>query len=1199
MISPNEAFENELYFDYLKDPNSVSPVWREYFANKYGGISKTFTKNDVSNFQTNNFENDSEYVKREEIRKSVSEYKTKHFEFADPLPSVMAKIAVNMEESLEVPTATSYREIPIKVLDENRRIINNHLSKNYKTKVSFTHIIAWAVVKSLIKFPNMNSAFAYLNAKPHRIIRKAINFGIAIDTTRKDGSRMLMVPNIKDSDKITFSQFLDKYDLLVSKTRNNRLDVNDLIDSTVSLTNPGMIGTTYSSPRLMKGQGLIVGIGSIEFPSEFRAVHPSILSELAVSKVVTLSSTYDHRIIQGAESAEFLQYLDRLLTGNERFYEQIFYSLDIPFEPFKWSSDNLTSLNHKDDLAEKNSHIMQMINAYRVRGHLLASTNPLGRVAYYYPELDPNFYGFTLWDLDRVFHVDDAWEKNNMNLRDVLELLRDSYCSQSSIEFMHIQATERKEWIKKYFENARSNYNIPKEEKLNLLKKVLEAEIFENFMHTKFIGTKRFSLEGGETLIPIMDKLINNSGKAGLDSIVIGMAHRGRLNVVANIMKKDIQVIFKEFEGDPESESYTGSGDVKYHLGYKNTFKIDNSELNVILASNPSHLEIVDPVVEGMARAICNKIKDKEYKKVLPILIHGDSSFAGQGVVMETLNLSELDGYKTGGTIHIIVNNQIGFTTNSDDSRSTYYSTDIAKMIQAPILHVNGNNPEAVSWVADFAFKYRQKFNSDIVIDLLCYRKYGHNEADEPTYTQPLLYKKIRAMEPISKIYANQLVQAKLIKDSEYEEIKKSVLDFLENEHQKYKSTEKQYVFPGFNKGIPQSILTKEIDTTVSEEIIKHITEKITQYPNRFNLNPKVKTLLDKRNKMVFAEKTAIDWAMGEALAFGSILIDGREIRFTGQDSQRGTFSQRHAILVDFLNEDLYIPLNNISDQQARFRIFDSPLSEYAVLGFEYGYSLIEDKGLTLWEAQFGDFANNAIPVVDQFLSCGESKWGQYSNVVMLLPHSYDGQGPEHSSARPERYLQLCAEENMIVANITTPANYFHALRRQVYMEKRVPLILMTPKGLLRHPQAVSEIRDFTDISFSTIYDDFSISDPNKIEKLIFHTGKIYYELLAERYKKNIENTALIRFEQIYPLDEEKLKSIISKYPNATKYIWFQEEPKNQGYWYHLAFQLQENLSNGFKVQYCGRPASPATATGSAKVHLAEQETILNDVFKL
>lgn len=1190
MISPNEAFENELYFDYLKDPNSVSEKWRIYFNNKYGEHKVT------SDFPVNTF-NTKEKEDIEEINKIKSEYSAKSFEIAEPLPSVLAKVATNMEESLEVPTATSYREIPIKLLDENRKILNNHLEKNHQKKVSFTHIISWAIVKSLVKYPNMNSAYAQINGKSHRLIRKSINFGVAVDVTRKDGTRMLMVPNIKNSDKMNFSEFISNYDLLVEKTRNFKLDINDLSDTTVSLTNPGMIGTSYSAPRLMKGQGLICGIGSIDYPSEFRAVQPSVLSEIAVSKVVTISSTYDHRIIQGAESAEFLAYIDKLLSGGERFYEQIFYSMEVPFDPFKWSIDSLPSLGNKEDLAEKNSHVIQMINAYRVRGHLIASTNPLGRAVFYNPELDPAYYGFTLWDLDRVFHVDDAWEKNNMNLREVLELLRDSYCSQSSIEFMHIQTTERKEWIKKYFENTRSNYNVSTSEKINLLKNIIEAETFENFMHTKFIGTKRFSLEGGETLIPLISKLVNNSMSSKLNSVVLGMSHRGRLNVVANNLKKDLNTIFKEFEGDPESESYYGSGDVKYHLGFKNSFEDENdTKLNVILASNPSHLEMVDPVVEGIARGLCNQINDTNYQQVLPILIHGDSSFAGQGVVMETLNLSELEGYRTGGTIHIIVNNQIGFTTNTDESRSTFYTSDIAKMIQTPILHVNGNNPEAVSWVADFAFKYRQKFNSDIVIDLLCYRKYGHNEADEPTYTQPLLYKKIRAMEPISKLYATQLMKEKILTTNEYDEIHKSILDYLEKEFEKYKSETSNFTFNGFTEENSSSVLLQQMNTSSEIQQLKFIAEKITSYPKKFNLNPKVKILLDKRNKMVFGEKSSIDWAMAEALALGSILLDGKRIRMTGQDTQRGTFSQRHAVLIDFLNEDQFIPLNNLTENQAKLRIFDSPLSEYAVVGFEYGYSVIEENGLTIWEAQFGDFANNAIPVVDQFLSCGESKWGQFSNIVMLLPHSYDGQGPEHSSARPERYLQLCAEENMIVANLTTPANYFHALRRQTMLPKRVPLIVMTPKGLLRHPLAVSNLDDFSDKNFETIFDDNTIQKPTEIEKIIFHTGKVYYELLAERNKRNLNNIALIRIEQLYPLDINKISKIIDKYSNTKKFIWFQEEPKNQGYWNYIALELQEKLPDISKLIYFGRPASPATATGSSKVHTAEQEAIINQV---
>lgn len=1193
MISPNEAYINELYFEYLKDPNSVSPTWRDYFNSNRQNLPLTENKSFKSSI--NDVKSSQKLEEITKIAHQTTSYQLKKFEVAEPLSSLQAKIVENMEESLSVPTATSYRTIPIKVLDENRKIINNHLVKNYQKKISFTHIIAWAIVKALTRFPNLNSSIAIINGKPHRLIRKTVNFGIAIDLIKNDGSRMLLVPNIKDADKLDIRQFIYEYDLLISKARSNKLDLSDLTDSTVTLTNPGMIGTAYSAPRLMKGQGCIVGIGAIDYPMEFNAVRPSELSKLAISKVVTISNTYDHRIIQGAESAEFLAYIHKLLLGEENFYDQIFYSLKVPFEAFKWTNDQETVTSKKQEFAEKTAHINQMINAYRVRGHLLASTNPLGQAVYYYPELDPSYYGFTIWDLERVFHVDDEWENNNMTLRDTLELLRDSYCGQSSIEFMHIQDYNRKNWIKKYFENFRGNYKFSKEQKIKLLKQIIKAETFENFLHTKFIGTKRFSLEGAETLIVMMDNLLQNSADNHLNSVVIGMAHRGRLNILANILNKSLTKIFREFEGDFDDENYQGSGDVKYHLGYEGEYiSENNNKINVHLAANPSHLEMVNPVVEGIARALCNKTNDREYKKVLPILVHGDASFAGQGVVMETLNLSELEGYKTGGTIHIVVNNQIGFTTNAEESRSTYYCTDIAKMVQAPILHVNGNDPEAVLWVADFAFRYRQEFNSDIVIDLLCYRKYGHNEADEPTYTQPLLYKKIKQLPPISRLYANRLIDAKLITPENYQEISSSTQQYFESELEKYKKN-----------NIPSTIkIQKELDEIpqfffdyayvpkIPEEQLKFITEKITTIPQKFNINPKVKSLLDKRYKMVFNTPTSIDWGMAEHLAFGTILMDNRDVRISGQDTQRGTFSHRHGVWIDYMHEDQYIPLNHLTDKQGRFRIFDSPLSEYAVLGFEYGYSLIEKEGLTIWEAQFGDFANNAIPIVDQYLSCGETKWGQFSNLTLFLPHSYDGQGPEHSSARPERYLQLCSQGNMIVANITTPANFYHLLRRQVYLPKRVPLIVLTPKGLLRHPLATSTIEEFTNGFFQTVIDDNN-ANPQQIEKLVFLTGKIYYEVLQEIQKKHITNTALIRVEQLYPLDRSKISQILKKYNSANKIIWMQEEPKNQGYWNHMFMEFQE-FAPEVKLRYVGRPSSPATATGSSKVHIAEQEFIIN-----
>ncbi len=1198
-MNPNEAYINELYFDYLKDPNSVSPQWRSYFENRNQSneqTEQTFAKN-KGQIKQEASTSATPIVNKEVKPISQEQYKAKQYEIAEPMTTLQEKIAVNMQDSLEVPTATSYRTIPIKVLDENRRIINNHLSKNYKSKVSFTHIIAWAIVKGLTRYPNLNSSIAKINGRLNRLIRKSVNFGIAVDLEKSDGSRMLIVPNIKDADKIHFDTFLAEYDGLVTKARKNKLDLSDLQDTTVTLTNPGMIGTAYSAPRLMKGQGCIIGIGSIDYPTEFQAVAPAMLSQLAISKVVTISNTYDHRIIQGAESAEFLAYIHKLLLGEENFYDQIFYSLNVPFEAYRWVSDKNTSFNNSDDLAEKTAHINQMINAYRVRGHLLASTNPLGVASYNYPELDPSFYGFTIWDLDRKFHVDDSWADNNITLRETLEILRDSYCGQTSIEFMHIQDFEKKNWIKKYFENARGSYKIPKESKVRLLKKIALAENFENFLHTKFIGTKRFSLEGAESLIALMDVLLENSADLGLHSVVIGMAHRGRLNVLANILGKSIQKIFREFEGDFDDENYQGSGDVKYHLGYNGDYSSQNgNKLNVHLAANPSHLEMVDPVVEGIAHAISNKIQDKEYHKVMPILVHGDASFAGQGVVMETLNLSELDGYATGGTIHIIVNNQIGFTTNADQSRSTYYSTDIAKMIQAPIIHVNGDNPEAVAFVAEFAFWYRKEFHSDIVIDLLCYRKYGHNEADEPTYTQPLLYRKIKQLKPISRKYSSRLIDAKVLSNIEVEKIYREISENLQNEFDYYKENNIKPTYDIHSFGIDDNLYLDTIETKVPEDQIKFITDKLTTVPPRFNINPKVKSLLDRRNKMVYAEKSSIDWGMAELLAYGSLLLDNRDVRLSGQDSQRGTFSHRHSVWVDFLNEDRYNPLNHLSESQGSFRVLDSPLSEYAVLGFEYGYSLIEKDGLTIWEAQFGDFSNNAIPIVDQYLACGETKWSQYSNLTMFLPHSYDGQGPEHSSGRPERYLQLCAENNMIVCNITSPANFFHLLRRQAFLPKRVPLIVFTPKSMLRHPLVSSDLKEFTNGNFLELIDNNSFPN-DSYRKLVFLTGKAYYDVLEALHKKNINDIAIIRLEQLYPLDNNLILNALNKYSNAREVVWFQEEPKNQGYWNHIAMYFNEYFP-GAKIKFIGRKASSATATGSSKIHILEQNYIINKLLE-
>lgn len=1200
----NKAYAYELYIRYLDNPASVGPKWREFFRN-YND-----EKDDLD-------EKLNEFTERESLSSStksggipdgrsrlisdlydVSNVFVDEMAEIEELSPIRAKLAENMEVSLEIPTASSARDIPVKSLDENRRIINKYLIKMKRPRVSFTHVLAWALTRALLKFPHMNNAFAVKDGKPSLVKRKAINVGLAVDIKRKDGKRLLLVPNVKNCEKLNFSEFILKFEEMIQKTRNDAIDLDDLVGTTVTLTNPGMIGTASSYPRLQRGQGLILATGSIGYPTEFQAMRPDVLAGLAVSKTVTLTSTYDHRIIQGAESAEFLEYLQKLLVGRDNFYDQIFYSLKIPFEPIKWELDEPARKSQnpfdQSDMIEKNAHVMQMINAYRVRGHLLASINPLGHESHYYPELDPAYYGFTIWDLERRFHVDDNWRENNLSLRDTIELLRETYCGPIGYEFMHIQSPVKKDWIKKKLEAKKGEFDLTKKDKFKLYKNLMKAEIFENYLHKKFVGHKRFSLEGGESTIIFLEKVFELAADEELFNVVLGMAHRGRLNVLANIFQKPYETIFAEFEGQIDAFSYQGSGDVKYHLGEKGTYRSDSGkEIKATLAPNPSHLELVNPVVEGMTRALDNKYGDGSYVKSLPILVHGDAAFAGQGIVAETLNFSQLDGYKTGGTIHVVVNNQIGFTTGAHEARSSIYATDISKMIQAPILHVNGNDPEAVFYAAVFAYEYRNRFESDVIVDILCYRKYGHNEADEPSYTQPLLYKKIHSMTPVGELYRELLVkEGALTKEQagEFDQEFTATLDkaFADrNKNEKFK-----------NKSKKVEVVYRDSETKVPADTLRKITDAITSYPDDFNANKKIVSLLEKRKQMVESDKPKIDWAMAEALAFGSILLDGKEIRFSGEDSGRGTFSQRHAVLVDFLHESEYVPLNNIEKNQSLLRIYDSPLSELAILGFEYGYSVVANEGLTLWEAQFGDFANMAQPIFDQFISCGEAKWGQRSNLVCLLPHSYDGQGPEHSSARLERYLQLGAGENIIVCNLSTPAQYFHVLRRQTNGEFLKPLIIMTPKSMLRHPRAVSSSADLSEGKFMEIIDDATV-DAKKVKRVILCTGKVYWDLLAEKENSDASDVAIVRVEQLYPFRGDLMKKILARYQNAEAYVWTQEEPQNQGAWTSVRHEIEDAAPKAIRLKYSGRKASPSTATGSYRIHAQEQKDLIKRSFEI
>ncbi len=1212
MITPNIAFENELFFQYLRDPDSVSPEWREYFeringiavhplqsqsgqTNGHSNAPRDYSKPLVSQSNGFSYSNDSSNYSNNNSKNDV--VKLADFEILEPLSSISAKIAENMEESLSVPTATSFRTIPVKALDENRRIINKYLEKQKRKKVSFSQILLWAIVKALAKYPRMNDAFAKVDGKPHRRVRNSINIGVAIDLTRKDGTRLLMVPSIKDSQKMHFSEFIDTIEDLITKARNNKLTIEDLEGTTVTLTNPGMMGTNASSPRLMKGQGLIIAAGSIDYPVEFQSVRPDTLTELALSKVVTMTSTYDHRIIQGAESAEFLAYLHKLLVGEYHFYDQIFASLKIPFEPLRWQSDavggRLANKNISNSL-DKATYVQQLINAFRVRGHLLANINPLGLDGYSYPELDPAYYGLNIWDLDREFPVDSHWGYTPMPLRDIIEILRETYTGTIGIEYMHIQDTTKKDWIKVKVESTRNQIKFSKEEKLQILKKLVEAETYETFVHTKFVGQKRFSLEGSEALISLVDRIFDEAADDNLDSIVLGMAHRGRLNVLINNVGKKLEQVFNEFEGEYgfDTEDGVSTGDVKYHLGYTgvHTNKSGKS-VKVQLAPNPSHLEIINPVVVGMARALEDEMGDKTLSKVMPLLLHGDAAFAGQGISQELLNMSQLEGYKVGGTIHVVINNQIGFTTSSEFSRSTTYCTDVAKMSQVPILHVNGNDPEAVAIAAIFAVEYRNIFNDDVVIDLLGYRKYGHNEGDEPSYTQPLLYKKIRSLSPVRDIYEKELLKSNQVTSEEVAAIHN---EFKSKLNAAFDSRKANKLFIHLVNKYKFGQTFKDYNTNVNIDTLKQIGNAITTYPESLNANPKVVGMIKKRKEMLESQTPMIDWSMAEAMAFGALLQQGKNVRLSGEDSRRGTFSQRHAVLIDFLSEYVYIPLNNISPNQAKLGVYDSPLSELGVMGYDYGYSVSADNTLTLWEAQFGDFANMAQPIIDQFLACSEVKWGQTSNLVLLLPHGQEGQGPEHSSARMERYLQLCADENMIVGNFSTPAQYYHAIIRQMSFSSKVPLVITTPKSLLRHPMAVSSLENLSNDKFHHIFDDVDSHNPSEIKRILLCSGKIYYELLQAKRELGLNHIAILRVEQIYPLHLEMLKTFVYKYQNASEVVWVQEEPKNQGAWSFIAEEIRPMLNGKYPLHYAGRRASASTAPGSPLVHNIEQKGIID-----
>ena len=1229
----NEWLVEEMYRKFCEDPSSVDPSWHEFLVD-YSPQPAVDTAASTGNGaepaappEPKPAPEPAQAAKPTPPAKTPPSSKAASTEqkspadtpakpkTAAPVPSAdgdevrvlrgaAAAVVKNMAASLEVPTATSVRAIPAKLLIDNRIVINNHLKRTRGGKISFTHLLGYAIVQAVKKFPNMNRHFAQVNGKPNVVTPAHTSLGLAIDLQGKDGNRQLVVAGIKNTETMRFGQFIAAYEDIVRRARDGKLTAEDFAGVTLSLTNPGTIGTVHSVPRLMRGQGAIIGAGAMEYPAEFQGASEERIAELGIGKLITLTSTYDHRIIQGAESGDFLRTIHGLLLSDD-FFDEIFRELGIPYEPVRWRTDN------PDSVEDKNARVIELIAAYRRRGHLMADIDPLrldkDRFRSH-PDLDVQTHGLTLWDLDRVFKVNGFAGCEYKKLRDVLGLLLDAYCRHVGVEYGHILEPEQQQWLQERVEAKDIKPDVAQQK--YVLSKLNAAEAFETFLATKYVGQKRFSLEGAETVIPMMDAAIDQAAEHGLDEVVIGMPHRGRLNVLANIVGKPYSQIFSEFEGNLDPSQAQGSGDVKYHLGATSTYRqmVGDNDIQVSLVANPSHLEAVDPVLEGLVRAkqdLLDKGDGPDGFTVVPMMLHGDAAFAGQGVVAETLNLALLRGYRVGGTIHIVVNNQIGFTASPQDSRSSEYCTDVAKMIGAPIFHVNGDDPEAAVWVARLAMDFKQRFKKDVVIDMLCYRRRGHNEGDDPSMTQPAMSDVIDTKRGVRKSYTEALIGRGDISIKEAEDALRDYQRQLERVFNEVRELEK-HAAEASESVESHQMIPKGLSTAVDKSLLARIGDAHLAFPDGFTVHPRVKPVLARRREMAYEGK--VDWAFGELLALGSLIAEGKLIRLSGQDTRRGTFTQRHSVIIDRRTGGEFTPLQLLATNEdgtptgGRFMVYDSALSEFAAVGFEYGYSVGNPDALVLWEAQFGDFVNGAQSIIDEFISSGEAKWGQLSDVVLLLPHGHEGQGPDHTSGRIERWLQVCAEGSMTVSVPSTPANYFHLLRRHSLDGIQRPLIVFTPKSMLRNKAAVSDIKEFTETKFRSVIEEPTytdgIGDRTMVNRILLCSGKLYYDLAARKAKDNREDVAIVRIEQLAPLPKRRLANTLDSYPNATEFFWVQEEPANQGAWPTFGLTLPELLPDHLSgLKRISRRAMSAPSSGSSKVHAVEQQQIIDEAF--
>jgi multifunctional 2-oxoglutarate metabolism enzyme len=1204
-FGPNAWLVDDLYERYLEDPTSVSEGWREFFSD-YRRSTRAGVTEELPGTASVSIPAPSAPPSNGNL--------TAHEEDAIPLRGAARRVATNMATSLSVPTATSVRTVPARLLEINRAALNEHLSRTSSTRISFTHLICFAILRALEQVPSLNSSFVDSvddKGSPGVVHHAHVGLGLAVDVERPDGSRALFVPVVRQAETLDFGAFVLAYEDLVRKVQTNKAVPDDLSGATVSVTNPGTVGTTMSVPRLMSGQGAIIGVGAIGWPSGLDAADPRALSQLGVGKVLTLTSTYDHRIIQGAESGAFLRRVDECLRGQHGFYDAIFEDLAVPVEPARWSTDtNASSTASALDESLKVVRVHKLINMYRVRGHLNANLDPLdAEPPALFPELDLAHYGLTIWDLDREFATDGLAGRASATLQQILAILRAAYCGTLAIEYMHIQDPEQKLWIQRRVEGVTTTPNV--EEQRHLLERLNAAEVFERFLHTRYVGQKRFGLEGAESVIVALDALFDAAAQRGVADAVIGMAHRGRLNVLANIVGKGYEEIFGEFEGNLDPLSVQGSGDVKYHKGATGVFKgHSGATVRLTLASNPSHLEAVDPVVEGVARAKQDRVIPPSTGEspppslpshpVLAVLLHGDAAFAGQGVVAETLNLSGLSGYRTGGAVHLVINNQVGFTTPPENARTSYYATDVAKMIQAPIFHVNGDDPEACARAMRLAFDFREEFSTDVVVDLVCYRRYGHNEGDDPSYTQPLMYRVIDAKRSVRKLYTEALIRRG---DLTMEEAEQALQDFQEK-LQAVLDEVRERPAPAIHDVAPP-LVPEDADappTGVDEATLRRIAARTTSAPDGFTLHPKLLRQFAARDEQVASGE--VDWSLAESLAVGTLLLEGTDVRLVGQDTRRGTFSQRHAALIDFETGAQFVPLCHLEGATGRYTVRDSLLSEYAAVGFEYGYSVERPETLVAWEAQFGDFVNGAEIIIDNFLVASEDKWGQLASLALLLPHGYEGQGPEHSSGRIERFLSLCARNNLRVAVPSTAAQYFHLLRSQVRRQRPTPLVCFTPKSLLRAASTRSPIASLAGGSFATVLGDETITTLSTVRTVVLATGKVAHEASARRDRLVADGSlaagafAIVRVEQLYPWPDDEITEVLTSCSAARDVCWLQEEPENMGPWPFVHHQLHRDLRDTHTLRHVARVESASPATGSMAVFEAEQADLFSRVFE-